>query len=42
MARLLSVVGSRTCVDNCRMSNCMSGLQGAMKMSFPTAVRKVE
>ena len=41
-ARLLSVVGLRTCVDSCWMVNCMSGLQGAMKMSFPTAARKLD
>ena len=35
-ARLLSVVGLRTCVGSCWKANCMSGLQGAIKMSFPT------
>ena len=35
------VVGSRTCVDNCCTANCLSGLQGAMSVSFPTAVRVI-
>ena len=34
--------GLRTCVESCCMATCMSGLQGAMKRSFPTAVRKLE
>ena len=36
--RICFTVGLRTCW----MANCKSGLQIAMKMSFPTAVRKLE
>ena len=42
LAPLLPVVGSRTCVDNCYMTNCMSGLQFAMNVNSLTAVRDVD
>ena len=40
MARMPSVISSRTGGDNCCMANCTSGLHGATNTSFRIAVRK--
>ena len=40
-ARLLSVVGYRTCVDSCWMATCMSGLQSSHEDEFSDACAEV-